>query len=654
MPRLAIAALAITTCLIAASAAGAAWNQPVGGAFPINHAANFGESASLTTIAGVPYVSWQEYDESSWEVRVARLNAAGTDWEEPVGSESPINRETLGSAERPRIASVGGVPHVVWSETPEVSSVQQIRVARLNAAGTDWEELVGGTSPINHMAAQDGRLPSMGDLDGRPIVAWQEFDGMNSEIRVSRLNASGTAWEKAAAGSAMNHNGTRDAVDPSLAVIGGITYVAWSESDGTNSEIRVARQPQGFTLGWQHTGSAGSPINHSNTSSGLSPSLASIGGIPHVAWIERDTGSTYEVRVARFDAAANDWVELGGASSPINQSDDRSAEEGVSLLDIGGVPHVAWAEADDTNTEIRMSRTNSAGTAWEQVVGGPSPINAAAGLNGLNPFLTQVGGVPYVAWEEADDDASTHVRVARLEPEFLGGSETPTDFGATLTAQVRTFGVPLPVAFEHGPGAGFGSETAPVTVQSGNSDSASATTTVSGLAALTDYSWRAFGTDLARRTSTGPSRGFRTPDTGAPLITGARAVPKLWYVDRRGAPEARVAQRARVGRGTTFRYTLSEASRVVFSLERRTVGRRVGRRCRKQTRRNRTRRRCARYVRAGAFAHDGAAGPNSKRFSGRIGRKRLRAARYRAVLVATDRAGNRSTAVRVAFRVVRG
>ena len=30
-----------------------------------------------------------------------------------------------------------------------------------------------------------------------------------------------------------------------------------------------------------------------------------------------------------------------------------------------------------TNVGIRVSRLNQAGTAWEQVVGGPSPINHA-------------------------------------------------------------------------------------------------------------------------------------------------------------------------------------------------------------------------------------------------------------------------------------
>jgi hypothetical protein len=92
---------------------------------------------------------------------------------------------------------------------------------------------------------------------------------------------------------------------------------------------------------------------------------------------------------------------------------------------------------------------------------------------------------------------------------------------------------------------------------------------------------------------------------------------------------------------------------VVFTVHRKTVGRRVGGRCRKQTRRNRSRRRCTRYVQAARFAGDAAAGANRRPFSGRVRGKRLRPARYRATLVGTDRAGNRSAPKRLRFRVVR-
>jgi hypothetical protein len=127
------------------------------------------------------------------------------------------------------------------------------------------------------------------------------------------------------------------------------------------------------------------------------------------------------------------------------------------------------------------------------------------------------------------------------------------------------------------------------------------------------------------------SRSFAAAGSGDAILTG---------------------RRARVG--ATVRYGLSEPASTTFTVERASAGRRVGRRCVKPTRRNRTRRKCTRYVRVrGSFTHQGAAGSNSFKFSGRLNRRKLRPAKYRLVAVATDAAGNKSVAKRRAFRVVR-
>jgi hypothetical protein len=55
----------------------------------------------------------------------------------------------------------------------------------------------------------------------------------------------------------------------------------------------------------------------------------------------------------------------------------------------------------------------------------------------------------------------------------------------------------------------------------------------------------------------------------------------------------------------------------------------------------------------GRFAQDGAAGRNRKRFSGKIGARTLRRGNYRATLIATDAAGNRSRKRLLNFAIVR-
>jgi hypothetical protein len=160
-----------------------------------------------------------------------------------------------------------------------------------------------------------------------------------------------------------------------------------------------------------------------------------------------------------------------------------------------------------------------------------------------------------------------------------------------------------------------------------------------------------FGDESQDGCPTDPARQGACADVTIPLFYGrASASPASFLVDRSGAAEQPVSGATR---GTTFGYRLSEPARVTFRIERRTSGRKVRKRCVRPTRRNRRRKRCVRYVRVGAFAQDGGAGANQKRFSGRIGRRALRPGRYRALLTARDSAGLVSKPATVRFRVLR-
>jgi hypothetical protein len=126
--------------------------------------------------------------------------------------------------------------------------------------------------------------------------------------------------------------------------------------------------------------------------------------------------------------------------------------------------------------------------------------------------------------------------------------------------------------------------------------------------------------------------GTTAGDTQAPTFVGrVRAVPARFRV---AGGRGRGSVRRPTARGTTFRYSLSEAAAVTFTIERLVRGRRARR--------------------VGSFAVRGAAGANRTRFSGRIGKVTLRPGAYRAGLTAVDAAGNHSGRARARFRVVRG
>jgi hypothetical protein len=126
-----------------------------------------------------------------------------------------------------------------------------------------------------------------------------------------------------------------------------------------------------------------------------------------------------------------------------------------------------------------------------------------------------------------------------------------------------------------------------------------------------------------------PDGGGPAPDTTAPLVTGFKAMPAVFAIARAGTPAS-----ARAARGTRLRYILSEPARVTVALKR--AVKRAGH---------------LRYRSAGSLRRSGSRGANTIRFSGRIGKRALRPGLYRAVIRATDAAGNRSAAKRIRLRI---
>ena len=102
-----------------------------------------------------------------------------------------------------------------------------------------------------------------------------------------------------------------------------------------------------------------------------------------------------------------------------------------------------------------------------------------------------------------------------------------------------------------------------------------------------------------------------------------------------------------------MRYALSEAARTAFTVRVKKSGRRLGGRCVAPKRSNRRKQRCHRFVKVGGFAHSGKARTNRLRFGGRVKRKALKRGSYRLLAVAVDTAGNRSTQLSRAFRIIR-
>jgi hypothetical protein len=512
---------ALAAALTAASPAAAGWAEPVPG--PIYDSVGPSRSPDMTVIDGVPYVAWTQWDGANKELRVARLSADGTAWEEVVGGASPINHSPSEDAEGPSITSIGSVPYVAWDERSGANEI--VRVSRLNDADDDWEE-IGGPASDTAATTWGSRTPWITAANGVPYVAWRAD---NTHLEVTRLNDAGTGWTEVPTPAL-------PALNIRMGAVGGVPYVA-----SRDTSLRVAR-----------LNAAGTAFEDAGSPAGLtSTSLADVGGVAYFASTQWN-GTTDELRVSRRNAADTGWEQVGGV---LNHASDQQALD-PSVADVGGVPYVAWGEVvgnDSAHVQLRVSRLNAAGTAWEEVVGGDSLLGVPLDHRAEHPSLVGIGGVPYVAWQETGP-GYTDVHVSRLEPEFLAQGAIATDHEALLLALVRTHGVPYPIAFEYGANGGLGERTA-VTRTAPDRGEDTVIQKLAGLAPETAFAWRPIGFDGLRATGAGRTGSFTTLPTPKPPARLLLAI----------VPE-RIESVA--GRRVTVRYLSTRSTRVTLEVRR--------------------------------------------------------------------------------------
>ena len=613
-----VVGLALIAALAAPASAPANWNQSVAAPLNVDPTQNAFVSG-FAVVGGAPYVSWYESNGTNDEIRVKQL--VGGAWASVGGS---LNFNTADDGRGPTLASIGGAPYVSWYESNGTND--EIRVAMFN--GSAWTAV--GASP-NADPTKDGSFPSITSVGGVPYVAWMESNGTVTQIRVKRYN--GSTWVEPAAGP-LNVDATKNALYPRITSIGGVPYVTWEESNGVVNQIRVK-----LFNGSAWVEPKAGPLNLEATQNAGEPAIASIGGVPYVAW---DEANPNQIRVKRFDGS--NWVSVGGSLN-VNPGKDAFAP---SIISIGGVPYVAWNDGD-----VRLNFVKRFdGSNWV-LVGGA--LNVDQTKDAEIPFMISIGGVPYVAWDE-NTATARQARVKRLEPDFLSEAATPSPTGATLSAQINDFGVPLPIGFELGTTPSFGVQT-PLETSPGVGIS-TLTQTVSGLMPSTLYDWRAFGSDTFRETSVGATQTFATPATPAlmsaltPVVTSATQSHHRWREGNRSVQISRRKEKPPLG--TVFSFSLNEEASVSFAFTQHRDGRKVKGKCAAQTKNNRRKPACERTVTRGTLYFTGHIGTNKVAFQGRISRaQKLKPGRYTLVITAMNAAGQKSPPQKLSFTIVR-
>ena len=470
--RLAVPVTAAALCLTLAAPALADWEEPVATASPVNQSsARNATESDLATVGGVPYVAWNEDTTegaagSSSTIRVARLSADGTAWEKVANAGThPISRLSSTSSDNPSIAEVDGRPWVAWEEGITATN-SEIRVARLDSAGTAWVRTPDSLRPVNHLRTDPGGRASyptiVGDGGTRPYVSFFEadpgtgslfFEGSEpAKIWVMRLSADGTTWEEVGGGH-VNPLAGFDAAFPRMTLVDGVPWLTYFQVElvGGNPTvgIRVSRLGDGGT--WEQVGD---PVLSGGPGTVENPDIAAVAGRPFVAAPTTLSDPSPRVRVFALDGAGTGWTDLGAASPS-----DKSAGD-VSLADIGGQPWVSWHQQGGAS-DVGVAALREG--AWEPIAT-PYRHGTAGGQIQQGPELADVNGFPWFSFTEGDgqspggpgvEPCCAQVRVARLEPEFSSPASQPTDDSATLLASMTGYGLPFPVGFQYGPDGTF-------------------------------------------------------------------------------------------------------------------------------------------------------------------------------------------------------
>jgi Domain of unknown function (DUF4394) len=314
-----------------------------------------------------------------------------------------------------------------------------------------------------------------------------------------------------------------------------------------------------------------------------------------------------------------------------------------------------------TVDRLRIVSNNEQNMRWNPITGTIVDSDPVTPLTQPDTNLAPAGDVVAAAYTNNDQDGAT--------PSTLFGIDSGTD---ALVRIGGPDGFPSPNGGSVTPIGALGFDTterAGLDVPLGASTTAFALLTVGGVSQLHSVNLATgaatlvgaigpSGTAIVDIAVTGqvlPAPAPAPAPAPPPAIDPRPVLSSVSLTNRTFAVAAKsraTAATTRVPRGTTFRYTLSEAAKLRIAFARKTTGRRVGSRCLAATLARRKRPKCTRYITVGSISASGKAGRNSLKFSGRIRGRALTRGPYRASLTATDAAGQRSSVRTVSFRVV--
>ncbi|WP_429351372.1 Ig-like domain-containing protein [Paenibacillus sp. 4624] len=306
------------------------------------------------------------------------------------------------------------------------------------AASSGWSIIDGGgANGLNVNQTMPAETPSIAEWNGEIYVAWRERIQTTPaiyQIRVKKFNGSG--WVSVDGNhpiNGLNADVTRDVGSPELAVYNNALYLTWLERNASyNNQVRVKKY--NGTLWTNAEGGTNVGINVDPSVSALSPKLTAYKGELYAIWTEAS-----KVRAKKYDGTT--WTSIdGGGTGGLNINPSSGAGTPIMTV-MGDDLYAAWYEfMTGPSYQLRVLRYD--GSNWAVADGGVG-LNRSAARFPINPSLTAMNDVLYMAWTEPINSTDEQVRVKKFEGGVWSSIDGDGNNGISITPGARSNTVKL-------------------------------------------------------------------------------------------------------------------------------------------------------------------------------------------------------------------
>ena len=240
--------------------------------------------------------------------------------------------------------------------------------------------------------------------DGSVFYAWVDGRNGNHEIYVAKYTDA-NGWQQLAGSAEQGGVSNSDSLSnsPSIAVdTSGNPVVAWTESDGLQSDIHVAAWDPAANSGtgaWLAVGGSTSQGGVSNTGSAVAPAIKPTSAGLTLGWLD-ESGGVRNVYVRRFHGAQ--WIELQGSATADGVSASATDVASFDITTDGSLLAVAWSTSSGTASDVYVREWT--GTSWHERSGSATGGGVSASIGAsLDPTVAYHMGDLYVAWADGSN-----------------------------------------------------------------------------------------------------------------------------------------------------------------------------------------------------------------------------------------------------------